>query len=610
LVALMWVWWLCAAFGAEVQLALDPGTVDVGQSARLQLVITDVGHMRVPQLKVPDGLRLSFRGQSSRSTSTSTGQTRMTIVDYQVQALRVGEYRIGPFALDIAGERLVASEVLLQVKESAAANDAAEVEVNAVFEPAVAWEGQVIRLKYQLRHQVPIMSAAQWDFDDFEGLGQPRDGNQVQRTFQIEGPDGTIDVVERVVPLVAEVAGDRIYRSAMAAVVVQTGKEPVRDRFGRQRIPAERRTLASDPIPLEIKRLPTAPEGYLGLVGEFQVQSNLAQTKVRVGESLRWDLTVSGDGALEGFNLPKLPERDDVRFYDSGTRANARIDESGAYRASGVFTRVVVGTEAGTVQLPPMDLYTFSPEQGAYVAHRVELPAIEVAPGNEGSGEMESFAQGLLGTPVEDPYALRDIRRSGALTTWWPGHQLGWLLSLAGLPGLLVFGRAGVERLASMRAARRKVTLATPMDPRTRLRHLPSDPLDRLAGMDLALRQALARAGGTSLGKLDRERVLAGLPEDLSNGVREVTRVLDRARFAGVETVDVTVDVAPLVAQLMARQPKGQVRRRAAKARPPTWKIAVGAAVVIFAMVFLAMANVAMLGASVASQAVPQQELP
>jgi hypothetical protein len=107
-----------------------------------------------------------------------------------------------------------------------------------------------------------------------------------------------------------------------------------RDFFGN---PTFRSTPYTVEIPFEvkIKALPEAPENssFLGLVGNWDVNFSLKETKFKVGEPFTLTMTVYGLGTLETMNIPSLeiegfrvypPEIDKKTAYDGRERAEIK----------------------------------------------------------------------------------------------------------------------------------------------------------------------------------------------------------------------------------------------------------------------------------------------
>jgi hypothetical protein len=259
-----------------------------------------------------------------------------------------------------------------------------------------------------------------------------------------------------------------------------------------------------------------------------------------------WSVDVKGTGTLEGFSLPSRGELAGARVYDDSPVVRAAVVD-GAYAAAGRFDRVIVPTEAGSLQVPAVELIVFSPTQGAYVTHRVVAPVIDVTPGGEGDVEVASFGthEAVAAAPVD---VMRPVVASGFTHRIPVDGALPWLLSAAAFPG--AWALAG-GLVVWWRARPRRVPHVASMSPTVRLARLPSDPRERLAGLEAAVREALARRARVDVVALVRDDAIASLPEELRELVAVVARELDRARFGdGGPTPDLERRVRDAVARL------------------------------------------------------------
>jgi len=72
---------------------------------------------------------------------------------------------------------------------------------------------------------------------------------------------------------------------------------------------------------------------------------------------------------------------------------------------------------------------------------------------------------------------------------------------------------------------------------------MPTDTGGRLRAYDNALRQALANRQGVPIHRLDRDAVLASLPDAVAKDVRSLQRGLDSVRYGDVPVPDQIDDV-------------------------------------------------------------------
>jgi hypothetical protein len=541
------------AWAATVELRLDAADMSVGQTIGMAIRIVDGTPTAVPQVKVPEGLQISYHAQQSSSYFDlgRRASRRITEYQYRLTALKEGSYTLGPIPVELGADMTATNSKTLTVT-ARAEEQKTPIAATAAFDRTDAWEGEVVVYRYELRSRVELLSA-QWNLPDFDGFVAPRDGDRPRRQYTIEDDSGATVVDETAIPLVATGTGKREVPGAVVRVDVPADEGTTRKRrspfdemFGLR--PTRSEVLATAPSEIVVQKLPPAPKGFTGLVGDFTMESRVSEDRAPVGASIEWTVRIQGDGSLEGFEMPPLPESDAWRAYDSGPSVHARVVD-GKYVATGEFHRVLVPTKEGRLQVPPIEVITFSPTTGEYVTETVEVPPIDVIPGGDVDAAVRSFSeQREAAAAAPEPEDIRDVRASG------PDHlpRLAALtpvaMGLAALPGTVELTRGILAWYRRRRAERERPVEVTPKD---RLERLPIDPKQRLGALDATLREALARKVGVPTAALDREAAAATLPDALRAKVTEATHALDRARFAdGPATAELEARVRDIVLSL------------------------------------------------------------
>jgi hypothetical protein len=164
------------------------------------------------------------------------------------------------------------------------------------------------------------------------------------------------------------------------------------DPFGRQ--PVENRMLRTDPIELNVRPLPAAPERFSGLVGEFSVRSEVSKLELEVGQSLTQTITISGSGNAHMIPQLEAPVSEmDFKVYDD--QAARQLDRSASgLEGSRSFPRALQPLRFGTLQVPAVELVYFDPKHGDYLQSLAVAIDLEVLPPSspEELGLTESLA--------------------------------------------------------------------------------------------------------------------------------------------------------------------------------------------------------------------------
>ena len=495
-----WLLLLAVAIGAQVDLSVEPKQLAVGQTGVARVTVLTRGlrdarpDTRPPEVSVPHGLEVGFDGQRQQFSNTNGTIVQVTQFVYRLTARQEGDWTIGP--VDVAfGNGQVRKTDAVEVKVVARGDaEQPEIVVEAGFDSEEAWEGEVVLYRFGFRSTVPGIDV-EWEHPRFDGLRVPQQGGGNIQRYTVDDPDGMITVSKGTIPLIATGTGERDQGPGLAVVKIPTGAP----RFGTfQRVRTQR--WPTRPAALTVRPLPEAPDGFSGLVGDFEVRSELSPTEAVVGQSLAWSLVIEGAGALEGYAAPPY-EAPGVTLYESNSAIDAVIDDDGDYVARASFDRVLVPTGEGTLELPSFELITFSPAKGRYVTHRVELPDVAVRPGREGGGQITSFAEGLgelAGPAAEDEpagAAPRAVLTQGAATTMPASAWLPFLLLLAAAPGVGLFGRDAVHEVRRRVDDWRSARIPTGPTVDAMVQQLPTDPSQRLSRLDAALRLVQREAG-------------------------------------------------------------------------------------------------------------------
>ncbi|MCO4746938.1 MAG: BatD family protein [Proteobacteria bacterium] len=530
------------AWAASVSLVVGASEFAAGQTTTVEVQVVDGKPLAVPQITVPDGFEIEYLHPSNMTIRSGGRLVRVVRYQYELTATVEGSFTIGPATVELAsGEDLVSLTRSVGIlAEGDMLNQPFDAEIS--YTPSEAWEGEVVVFRYRLRSRVRP-ARTRWHPFDFEGLVAPRDGDRPRREYSIEDATGSIWMDETWIPLIVTGTGDLSMESTVLNLFLPTDerRDPL-GLFGRTR--AE--VVMAGPAPLVGKALPPAPDDFSGLVGDFSLEGGFDTTALSVGESATWTLSLRGQGALDGFVVPK-PEADGLRVYDGATATSAAMRD-GTYTSAARYELSVVPTRAGKVQVPKLELVVFSPSRGDYITLETPGRTLTVSPGSGTAVDVESFAPDAIpDEPVEVlPADIRGPKSFGLARSIWLGPLLPWALLAAGLPGLLALFAGGLEAAQAARERRRK-PLEAVVDPLARLRHLPEEREARLTELDAAFRECLALREGVAVGGLDRSAAVANLPDGLREKVVDATRALDRARFADGPEDDLVERVITLV---------------------------------------------------------------
>ena len=523
-----------AALAAELALQIDTRELVVGQAVPVKLQVINGSVSGRPELPVGEGLLSQYQGSSQQHVMVNFKSTRITEYTYQVAATQKGVWRVGPVDLLVSGEPMHADAIEVAVGDPPVSQGTDPVV--ATLSDERPYVGQVVVYRFQFKYDRPLVNA-RWTRPEFSGFVEEVNTEATQREFQMMdgGRPYTVQTIE--VPLVA--SGTGVQTISPAALTAQFQAERRNKRRRRRRSiddlfgdspfglhgSTETLTLATKVVPVNIQPLPMdeQPADFSGLVGQFKATMKSGQTQVKMGESVTLEYTLTGDGTLAGFGLPKAPDGAGFRIYDDEPEVDTKLAD-GRFRSRLTLRRAVVPEVVGPLTIPSIDVTTFSPKQQAYVTVSTRPVQLQVAPGEEGGGVVTSYvAQDAdQRTAVESTGEdILPVSRAGAVGNRTLAAAFPYLVSGALFPGLLWL-LLGIVGLVSGRTIDPKTIL------KARLKALPADPAQRLAALESLFRDAAALRLGVAAPSLSLEQV-----EGIGDDAAALYADLERVRYGG-----------------------------------------------------------------------------
>lgn len=525
---------LLLAVAAAAQLSLSAGsrTLKVGETVPLELQVVDGSVAGVPEIPLEGGLSLDYQGQSQSRVVVNFRSTRITNFSYAMTALQEGTWTVGPLTLQSEGEVLTAPAIQITVAPRSDA-DKVERDVSATVSDADLWLGQVVVYRFRFRHRGEVLDA-RWTPPSFDGfLKEPAGMTQRETSSELDGVRYTVQEID--VPLVAAGAGSRSIGPTML-----TAQVPTKKRSGRQDDPfadspfralrdVTNETLTANAIPVNIRPLPAEgrPADFSGLIGRFSLEVKPSATTVRQGESVTLEVSLRGDGSLQGFKLPSPASDAGYRVYDNDPTLEATLAD-GVYEARALFQRSVVPEQAGPLTIPGFRVPVFDPVDGVYTLLESAPITLDVQPGEAGAGQITSFAQ-------SEPQGQRSVDALGEDILPAPGdakvrdRTLPSLGLLVGPPLVPALGLLLLEIARQLRGRRRDPWEAVEAG----LSQLPAEPVARLAALELCFREACGLRLGKPAAGLDKVQVAV-----LGDEARVLYADLEAARYGGMSVTD------------------------------------------------------------------------
>ena len=406
----------------SVNLNLDRNEATIADSIRVVVNISGSRNTQSkPVIKGLENFTVSQGGTSSR-VEIINGKVNSGIdYTYYIQPKKTGTFKIGPAEVKIDGKHYQSQSRSLSVVKPAASEGSkrgALLLSTGISSKEVYVEEQTIyTLKLYNRTNIRDISLNLPEHEHlvFKQLGKPREYRST-----VNGQ--SYEVLEVRYAVVANVAGSYVIGPAkMNMTVLEPRSRRRRNLFddpffsfssGR---PV---TLSGESLELTVLPLPEAgkPKNFSGLVGKFNIESQLEPASVTAGESATLTVQVKGQGNVQRIPDLKFPELKDAKIYADQPVLNVEQNENGL---GGVKTMkwALVPEKQGHIEVPPMVLSFFDPETKQYItlespshtlfvlpSNKKQTPASGPTPGtedlNEKAGKQEIKALGRDILPI------------------------------------------------------------------------------------------------------------------------------------------------------------------------------------------------------------------
>ena len=413
-----------ASGNAEISVNLNLDRTEATLTDSIRVVVTISGSRNTqskPVIKGLENFTVSQGGTSSR-VEIINGKVNSGIdYTYYIQPKKTGTFKIGPAEVKIDGKRYQSQSRSLSVVKSAASEGSkrgALLLSTEISSKEVYVEEQAIyTLKLYNRTNIRDISLNLPEPEHlvFKQLGKPREYRST-----VNGQ--SYEVLEVRYAVVANDAGSYVIGPAkMNMTVLEPRSRRRRNLFddpffsfssGR---PV---TLSGESLELTVLPLPEAgkPKNFSGLIGKFNIESQLEPASVTAGESATLTVQVKGQGNVQRIPDLKFPELKDAKIYADQPVLNVEQNENGL---GGVKTMkwALVPEKQGHIEVPPMVLSFFDPETKQYItlespshtlfvlpSNKKQTPASGPTPGtedlNEKAGKQEIKALGRDILPI------------------------------------------------------------------------------------------------------------------------------------------------------------------------------------------------------------------
>lgn len=214
-----------------------------------------------------------------------------------------------------------------------------------------------------------------------------------------------------------------------------------RDFFGRPQLVAANKTVSSGSRTIRVKDLPEAgkPDDFTGAVGKFTFEAKPTKTELKHGESLDLEVSVSGNGNLKLFTLPKPVVPSALEMYDPVHSENVTTPLSGMQgKISDKYT--LIPQYKGNYPVKAMSFSYFDPSAGRYKTLTSPEIMVKVLDGPTGPEPVASEESGIGKQTVQKNVEFANIKLKTNLVSTKKATFFGTNLyyALLALPFILI----------------------------------------------------------------------------------------------------------------------------------------------------------------------------
>lgn len=384
---------------ATVSISAHVNTTHISLEDEVELVITvegDRGHSTPSIDSIKDFTVLST-GTSNNFSFINGQMSSSKKYIYVLMPLKKGNFTLGPFETTYDGQVFQSNKIELQVTDSSDdASNTSPPYMGQENHPALT-NDQAQQIQEKLR---PF-----WISVDISNKS-PFVQEQVLYTFrfytavevgrlQLELPKFDDFKIEEVVPekkYYQNINGQRylVSEKVFSLFALKSGKLPIEEtvlvaevpdisqhqdnlfndpffNFGFRSRSMKTKRLRTKPLTLNVQPLPAdQPNGFTGLVGEFQLDTQLSPKTLKVGDSATLTLELKGKGNIFEAYLPKREiVSNDFKVYDDKSKLDLLRTDKGV-EGTKTFKKALVPVTDGTKRLNLEELYYFNPSSKNY----------------------------------------------------------------------------------------------------------------------------------------------------------------------------------------------------------------------------------------------------
>ena len=361
------------ALGQSVSASLDRATTTVGESINLSINCTNFSPSSQPILPSISGLRFSSAGTSRKFQLGGGGRTSTYTFNILVTPLKPGNYSISPIQIRHETRLFKPKPLKLLVlpageKPKPGNNQSQNAYVRLLPTKTTAYVGEVIPVEIQLffidgvNVQMPELIADGFNIAAFPKHKQTRmqKGNQIYQVLTFRTAATPLKAGKLQLGPVKQGMVLRVRQKQNRRSPFNNSFDGIFTRY--QQVPV---TLEAKAQTITVKPLPTAnkPASFNGAVGRYTMQAKASPLEVTVGDPVTLNIQISGQGAIDSLNLPKL-DWPSFKSYEPSVTTNK--NNPLGLLGSRAFEQVVIPESDKITEVPRIEFSFFDPVTDQY----------------------------------------------------------------------------------------------------------------------------------------------------------------------------------------------------------------------------------------------------
>ena len=377
-----------------------------------------------PEFEFNSNFAITLQGQSSQSNYRNGAFSSTLAFNYSLtpkRNLRPGKYKLPKATVVVDGKKVSLERPVFELKSLTTAQAQSAKQNNAEVNLVQKFNKENPYIGEQIVYQTVIVASdnlvrANLSDIDFKGFWKESFGKQKETVRPIQNSRAKVYTISE--SLFATESGkiELPGRTLVASIRTTSNRRAsnrwspfddffATDPFNRSSGRTVKKQFFADPISINVKPLPSPPSKDQSHfpVGKIQQHSKVDKSLIKEGESINFELIVSGNANLRPFELsePVYGDIDKFKIYNDEPTLVTSIRNSEIYFQKS-FKIALVPHKSGKLELPRFRFYYFDPEQDKYIDSITVQKTINVIPPAKAANLVVTGGQSAINSETQN----------------------------------------------------------------------------------------------------------------------------------------------------------------------------------------------------------------